>query len=169
MDGDRKDLLDMRYVVFGPEPERTKDGEIIVGNWIVRGSMLIPKNSPLAEKPLQPKRSEQPIYSTSHDAKPMSKFQPIKPIPEKETVSTAPHQERESSAVECNPMKTTSTNSSFVNRIKDPAFRWALLYILLAVLIYCLWPRAEYVSIGHGLILNKRTGEVHQACDRIKK
>lgn len=93
-----------------------------------------------------------------------SKLQAIEPIPEKT-------QSRENApvAIEGNPMKTASTNSSFVELIKDPDFRWTLLYILLAVLIYCLWPRGEYVSMGNSLILNKRTGEVHRACDRIKK
>ena len=156
------------FICFGPGPERTKDGEIIVGNWIVRGSMLIPKDSPLAKRPLQPNRSKLPIYSASHNQKSMSKLQAIKPITEKETASAALGNDRLSD-VECNPMKTAPTNSSFADLIKDPAFRWTLLYILLAVLIYCLWPRGEYVSMGNGLILNKRTGEVHRACDRIKK
>lgn len=157
------------FICFGPGPERTKDGEIIVGNWIVRGSRWIPKNSPLAKKPLQVKRSEQPIYSTLQEAKPMSKLQAIKPIPEKEKVSTAQTPEKEPAATESNPMKTPPANSSFVDLIKDPAFRWTVLYILLGVLIYCLWPRGEYVSMGNSLILNKRSGEVHRACDRLVK
>ena len=156
------------FICVGPGPERTKDGELIVGNWIVRGSMLIPKDSPLAKRPLQPNRSKLPIYSASHNQKSMSKLQAIKPIAEKETASAALESDRLSD-VECNHMKTAPTNSSFADLIKDPSFRWTLLYILLAVLIYCLWPRGEYVSMGNSLILNKRTGEVHRACDRIKK
>ena len=68
-----------------------------------------------------------------------------------------------------NLMNDTSKNISLLERIKDPAFRWTVLYILLALLIYCLWPRDEYASMGHGLILNKRTGEVHRAYDRLGK
>lgn len=66
-------------------------------------------------------------------------------------------------------MKSIFQNMSLPDLVKDPVFRWAVLCVLLAVLIFCLWPRNEYVSMGHGLILNKRTGEVHRACDRIKK
>lgn len=66
-------------------------------------------------------------------------------------------------------MNSTIPNTSLRALVKDPVFRWAVLCVLLAVLIFCLWPRNEYVSMGHGLILNKRTGEVHRACDRIKK
>ena len=98
-----------------------------------------------------------------------SKLQPIKPIPEKEKISTAQTSEKETATTECNPMKTPPVNSSFFDLIKDPAFRWTVLYILLGVLIYCLWPRGEYVSMGNSLILNKRTGEVHRTCDRLVK
>lgn len=93
-----------------------------------------------------------------------SKLQAIEPIPA-ETQS----QEKSPAAVESNPMKAAQANSSFVDLIKDPAFRWTLLYILLAVLIYCLWPRGEYVSMGNSLILNKRTGDVHRVADRLVK
>lgn len=153
---DNKKPLDMRYVVFGPDLNANSD--FVVGpNGIAR------RGTPQAE---WISKSKLPANTT----KPLkSKLQPIKPIPEKEKISTAQTPEKETATTECNPMKTPPANSSFADLIKDPAFRWALLYILLAVLIYCLWPRAEYVSIGHGLILNKRTGEVHRACDRIKK
>lgn len=66
-------------------------------------------------------------------------------------------------------MKSSFQNIPLRGLILNPVFRWTVLYILLAVLIFCLWPRDEYVSMGRGLILNKRTGEVHRACDRIKK
>jgi len=66
-------------------------------------------------------------------------------------------------------MKSLLQNNSLLDLVKNPVFRWAVLCVLLAVLIFCLWPRNEYVSMGNSLILNKRTGEVHRACDRIKK
>ena len=100
----------------------------------------------------------------AHGTTSKSKLQAIEPI-QAETQS----QEKSPAAVESNPMKAAPANSSFVNRIKDPTIRWAVLCILLVVLIYCLWPRKEYVSIGHGLILDKRTGDVHRAADRLVK
>ena len=60
-------------------------------------------------------------------------------------------------------------NISLFELVKNPVFRWAVLCVLLALLIYCLWPRGEYVSIGHGLILDKRTGTVHRAADRLAR
>lgn len=118
-------------------------------------------NSDLSFIPKMPKfgSSRRVVTPTSK-----SKLQAIEPIPA-ETQS----QEKSPAAVESNPMKAAPANSSFVDLIKDPAFRWTLLYILLAVLIYCLWPRGEYVSMGNSLILNKRTGEVHRTCDRLVK
>ena len=66
-------------------------------------------------------------------------------------------------------MKPIFQNISLPDLVKNPVFRWAVLCVLLAVLIFCLWPRNEYVPRGHGLILNKRTGEVHRAYDRLKQ
>ena len=158
MDGNKKPL-DMRYVVFGPDLNANSD--FVVGpNGIAR------RGTPQAESLLKSRATTpRPV---AHSTTSKSKLQAIKPIAEKETASAALESDRLSD-VECNHMKTAPTNSSFADLIKDPAFRWTLLYILLAVLIYCLWPRGEYVSMGNGLILNKRTGEVHRACDRIKK
>ena len=148
---DNKKPLDMRYVVFGPDLNANSD--FVVGpNGIAR------RGTPQAEWVSKTRAS------TTLPATQKSKLQAIEPIPEKtQSQGKAP------AAVESNPMKTAPANSSFVELIKDPDFRWTLLYILLAVLIYCIWPRAEYVSIGNGLILNKRTGEVHRAHDRLNK
>ena len=173
---DNKKPLDMRYVVFGPDLNANSD--FVVGpngiarrgtpdsGWIVYGNRLVRRGTPQAESLLKSRATTpRPV---AHSTTLKSKLQAIKPITEKETASAALESDRLSD-VECNHMKTAPTNSSFADLIKDPSFRWTLLYILLAVLIYCLWPRGEYVSMGNSLILNKRTGEVHRACDRIKK
>lgn len=154
MDGNKKPL-DMRYVVFGPDLNANSD--FVVGpNGIAR------RGTPQAESLLKSRATTpRPV---AHGTTSKSKLQAIEPIPE-ETQS----QEKAPAAVESNPMKTPPANSSFFDLIKDPAFRWTVLYILLGVLIYCLWPRGEYVSMGNGLILNKRTGEVHRTCDRLVK
>ena len=146
---DNKKPLDMRYVVFGPDLNANSD--FVVGpNGIAR------RGTPQAESLLKSRATTPRPVAPAPTSK--SKLQAIEPIP-------AETQSQEKSPV----AKAAPTNSSFVDLINDPAFRWTLLYILLAVLIYCLWPRGEYVSMGNSLILNKRTGEVHRACDRIKK
>lgn len=148
---DNKKPLDMRYVVFGPDLNASS--KFVVGpNGIAR------RGTPQAEWVSKTRAS------TTRPATQKSKLQAIEPIPA-ETQS----QEKSPAAVESNPMKAAPANSSFVDLIKDPAFRWTLLYILLAVLIYCLWPRGEYVSMGNSLILNKRTGDVHRVADRLVK
>lgn len=153
---DNKKPLDMRYVVFGPDLNANSDFVVGPDGTVAR------RGTPQAESLLKSRATTpRPV---AHSTTLKSKLQAIKPIPE-ETQS----QEKAPVAVECNHLKTAPTNSSFADLIKDPAFHWTLLYILLAVLIYCLWPRGEYVSMGNSLILNKRTGEVHRACDRIKK
>ena len=108
----------------------------------------------------KPKPRVKPSRSAALDTNTMSKMQKIEPITE---VKSIPEKQ------ELEKPNTMNENISILDLAKDPIFRWAVLCILLVVLIYCLWPRGEYVSMGNSLILNKRTGEVHRACDRIKK
>lgn len=146
---DNKKPLDMRYVVFGPDLNANSD--FVVGpNGIAR------RGTPQAESLLKSRATTPRPVAPAPTSK--SKLQAIEPIP-------AETQSQEKSPV----AKAAPTNSSFVDLINDPAFRWTLLYILLAVLIYCLWPRGEYVSMGNSLILNKRTGDVHRVADRLVK
>lgn len=139
---------------------------VIVAVFVALNSAGDKKDSDVCIVPTMPKFGSKPerIKLTQK-----SKLQAIKPISEKETVTTAQSQVKEPVTVESKPMKPNLRNTSLLELVKDPAFRWAVLCVLLAVLIFCLWPRDEYVSMGHGLILNKRTGEVHRAYDRLNK
>ena len=49
----------------------------------------------------------------------------------------------------------------------NPIFRWAVVCALLILIAYLIGSSSLYVSMGHGLILDKRTGDVHRAYDRI--
>ena len=145
-------------------PTTEENGIRAIGDFLVGPNGIARRGTPQAESISKRKPPAKATQSSK------SKLQAIKPIQNEETVSASQSQvKEESTAAERNPMKTTPTNSSLADLIKDPAFRWTVLYILLAVLIFCLWPRDEYVSMGHRLILNKRTGEVHRAYERLSK
>lgn len=150
----------MLYPVFGPDLNANS-------NYVVGSNGIARRGTPQAEWILKSRATTpRPV---AHSTTSKSKLQAIKPIPENETVSTAQPWVKEPVTVESKPMKPNLKNTSLLEFVKDPAFRWAVLCVLLAVLIFCLWPRDEYVSMGHGLILNKRTGEVHRAYDRLNK
>lgn len=155
MDGDRQHGRE--FICFGPGQNFTKNGVTTVGDFLVGSNGIARRGTPQAEWIL----SAKPARPTAHNTNPKSKLQAIKPILDAKPLST-------SNEPVTTPMNDTS-NISLLERIKDPAFRWTVLYILLALLIYCLWPRDEYASMGQGLILNKRTGEVHRAYDRLGK